>query len=141
MSAEVVEHVTAGPLFALCDGEILLLAILMEIATSFMDEPAILHRYRHDTELLRSAFRQSLQADCCTIPVHGFLSGKERVAFSYRDLFSDLYGLEVRLQVSSLLRTEGELIWRSPAPLEGIRRKGSDASSWKIFIFISHRLP
>ena len=33
----------------LCNGEVFLLAILMEIASSFMDEPVILHCYRHNT--------------------------------------------------------------------------------------------
>ena len=44
MSAEVVEGIHSNPLFALCDGEVLILAILMEIVSSFMDEAAIFHR-------------------------------------------------------------------------------------------------
>ena len=50
MSAEVVEGIHSNPLFALCDGEVLILAILMEIVSSFMDEAAIFHPLYDFTE-------------------------------------------------------------------------------------------
>ena len=48
-SAEVVEDIASGPFLALCNCEVLGLAFFVGISPTFMDEPAVLHRYRHDT--------------------------------------------------------------------------------------------
>ena len=68
ISAEVVEDIPYGPFLAHCNGEVLLLAILMEIALSFMDEPAILHRYRHDIVRLHGIlFLHGLRISKCSL--------------------------------------------------------------------------